>query len=42
MGEQFNFGTLADKADFPLLVSMGFDINYFVRCDPLDQAITIL
>jgi len=35
-------GALADKADFPLLVSMGFDINYFVRCDPLDEAITIL
>ena len=35
-------GSLADKADFPLLVSMGFDINYFVRCDPLDEAITIL
>ena len=35
-------GTLADRADFPLLVPMGFDINYFVRCPPLDEAITIL
>ncbi|MHC4954724.1 MAG: HEAT repeat domain-containing protein [Planctomycetota bacterium] len=35
-------GALADRADFPLLVSMGFDINYFVRCPPLDEALTIL
>ena len=37
-----SLGTLADRADFPLLVSMGFDINYFVRCPPLDEALTIL
>jgi HEAT repeat protein len=37
-----SLGQLADRADFPLLMTMGFDINYFIRCPPLDEAITIL
>ncbi|MEM8882711.1 MAG: HEAT repeat domain-containing protein [Planctomycetota bacterium] len=37
-----SLGQLADDEDFPLLVRMGFNLNYFVRCEPLDEAITIL
>ena len=37
-----SLGQLADRADFPMLMTMGFDINYFIRCPPLDEAITIL
>lgn len=37
-----SLGQLADRADFPLLMSMAFDINYFIRCPPLDEALTIL
>jgi len=37
-----SLGQLADRSDFPLLMSMAFDINYFIRCPPLDEAITIL
>jgi HEAT repeat protein len=35
-------GTIADRSHFPLFLSLGFDTNYFVRCDPLDEAFTIL
>jgi len=35
-------GSLCDKEDFPILRSLAFDVNYFVRCDPLDEAVTIL
>ena len=35
-------GALCDPEDFPLLRSLAFDTNYFVRCDPLDEAVTIL
>ena len=37
-----SLGQLADRADFPMLMTLGFDINYFIRCPPLDEAITIL
>lgn len=37
-----SLGQLADRAAFPMLVTMAFDINYFIRCQPLDEAMTIL
>lgn len=37
-----SLGQLADRSNFPFLMTLGFDINYFVRCPPLDEALTIL
>ena len=35
-------GSLGDPEEIPLLVRMAFDMNYMIRSDPIDEAITIL
>ncbi|MCZ6787290.1 MAG: HEAT repeat domain-containing protein [Planctomycetota bacterium] len=35
-------GSLGDPEEIPLLVRMAFDMNYMLRSDPFDEAITIL
>jgi HEAT repeat protein len=35
-------GALGDPAEIPLLVGLAFDLNYMLRSDPIDEAITIL
>ncbi|MHC4549609.1 MAG: HEAT repeat domain-containing protein [Planctomycetota bacterium] len=37
-----SLGALGDPEDFPVLVRMAWDINYLLRSDPLDEALTIL
>jgi HEAT repeat protein len=35
-------GALGDPEEIPLLVRLAFDLNYMLRSDPVDEAITIL
>lgn len=35
-------GALGDPEEMPLLVRLAFDLNYMLRSDPVDEAITIL
>ncbi len=35
-------GALGDPEEVPLLVRLAFDLNYMLRSDPVDEAITIL
>jgi HEAT repeat protein len=35
-------GALGDPEEIPLLVRLAFDINYMIRSDPVDEAVTIL
>ncbi len=35
-------GALGDPEEIPLLVRLAFDLNYMIRSDPVDEAITIL
>jgi HEAT repeat protein len=35
-------GALGDPEEMPLLVRLAFDLNYMIRSDPVDEAITIL
>jgi HEAT repeat protein len=35
-------GALGDPEEMPLLVRLAFDLNYMLRSDPIDEAITIL
>jgi HEAT repeat protein len=37
-----SLGALGDPEDFPVLVRMAWDINYLLRSDPVDEALTIL
>ena len=35
-------GSLGDPEPIPILVRIGFDLNYMLRCDAVDEAVTIL
>ena len=35
-------GALGDPEPLPILVRMAFDLNYMIRSDPVDEAVTIL
>ena len=35
-------GALGDPEDTPIFIRLAFDINYFIRSDPVDEAVTIL
>ncbi|MHC4163301.1 MAG: HEAT repeat domain-containing protein [Planctomycetota bacterium] len=37
-----SLGALGDPEDFPVLIRMAWDINYLLRSDPVDEALTIL
>ena len=34
-------GRLADTDEYPYFITLAFDTNYFVRCDPFDEVVTI-
>jgi HEAT repeat protein len=37
-----SLGSLGDPEDIPVFIRLAFDINYFIRSDPVDEAVTIL
>jgi len=37
-----SLGALGDPEDFPVLIRMAWDLNYLLRSDPVDEALTIL